>query len=172
MRAQRFAVGVAAFLGLVSVVFLANWLIVHYGVVPVGFGLTAPAGVYAASLGLVFRDLVQNTLGKWAAVGAILAGAAMSLLVSEHFAMASAAAFLASEAADFAIYTALYRRAWVPAVIPAAAVGIVIDSVLFLWLAFGSEAFLAGQIVGKGWAVLAAVAFLVPVRRAYAVRPA
>jgi hypothetical protein len=33
-------------------------------------------------------------------------------------------------------------------------VGLVIDSVVFLWLAFGSLEFLLGQIVGKAWMVL------------------
>jgi len=33
-------------------------------------------------------------------------------------------------------------------------VGLVVDSVVFLWLAFGSLEFLLGQIVGKTWMVL------------------
>ena len=36
-------------------------------------------------------------------------------------------------------------------------VGLVVDSVLFLWLAFGSLEFLAGQIIGKLWMVLLAL---------------
>ena len=35
--------------------------------------------------------------------------------------------------------------------------GLVADSVLFLWLAFGNLAFLAGQIIGKAWMVLLAL---------------
>lgn len=42
---------------------------------------------------------------------------------------------------------------------PAAAVGsnlvgAVVDSAVFLWLAFGSLDFLAGQVVGKAWVTL------------------
>jgi len=44
-------------------------------------------------------------------------------------------------------------------------VGLVADSVLFLYIAFGSLAFLSGQIVGKAWMTLAAVAVLALVRR-------
>ena len=33
-------------------------------------------------------------------------------------------------------------------------VGLVIDSVVFLYLAFGSLEFLLGQVLGKGWMVL------------------
>jgi queuosine precursor transporter len=36
-------------------------------------------------------------------------------------------------------------------------VGLVVDSVMFLWLAFGSLDFLAGQIIGKMWMALFAM---------------
>jgi len=48
--------GAAAFVAFVGSIVLANWLIRHYGFVPVGFGLTAPAGTYAAGLVFVARD--------------------------------------------------------------------------------------------------------------------
>jgi len=37
--------------------------------------------------------------------------------------------------------------------------------VLFLWLAFGGLTFLPGQLVGKAWMTVAAVALLAAVRR-------
>jgi MYXO-CTERM domain-containing protein len=46
-----------------------------------------------------------------------------------------------------------------------------IDSGLFLALAFGSLDFLPGQIVGKLWMTLLAVALLWTVRRRFAPRP-
>jgi uncharacterized PurR-regulated membrane protein YhhQ (DUF165 family) len=67
---------------------------------------------------------------------------------------ASAAAFLLSELADFAVYTPLQRRRLVLAVLASGLAGLVIDSEVFLWLAFGSLDFIAGQIVGKAWMVL------------------
>ena len=39
--------------------------------------------------------------------------------------------------------------------------GLVCDSVLFLWLAFGNFDFLWGQIVGKTWVTLAFLPFLI-----------
>jgi queuosine precursor transporter len=43
------------------------------------------------------------------------------------------------------------------AVLLSSMVGLVVDSVMFLWLAFGSLDFLAGQIIGKMWMVLFAM---------------
>jgi uncharacterized PurR-regulated membrane protein YhhQ (DUF165 family) len=152
--------GIAAFVGYVATIFAANWLIQHVGIVPVGFGLMAPAAVYAAGLAFTFRDIVQRTLGRDIAVVAILAGASLSYFVSPTFALASCAAFLVSELADFAVYTPLERKSWLGAVALSNTVGLVLDSFLFLSLAFGSLAFLPGQIVGKAWVTLLAVLLL------------
>jgi uncharacterized PurR-regulated membrane protein YhhQ (DUF165 family) len=51
------------------------------------------------------------------------------------------------------------------AVLASSLVGLVADSILFLWLAFGSLDFLAGQIIGKLWMVLLALPFIHWVRR-------
>jgi uncharacterized PurR-regulated membrane protein YhhQ (DUF165 family) len=79
--------------------------------------------------------------------------------------IASAAAFLLSEFADFAVYTPLARRRLVLAVLTSSSVGLVVDSIVFLWLAFGSLDFLFGQIVGKFWMVLLATPFVAYLRR-------
>jgi uncharacterized PurR-regulated membrane protein YhhQ (DUF165 family) len=166
--------GVAAAIGYVASIVAANWMIQHLGtspapgaarVVPVGFGLTAPAGVYAAGIALTLRDIVQIRLGRTAVVVAIVVGAALSYFVSPAFvAAASAAAFLSSELADFAVYTPLERRSWLGAVALSNTVGLVIDSVLFLWIAFGSLEFLPGQVVGKAWMTLLALGLLAVIR--------
>jgi uncharacterized PurR-regulated membrane protein YhhQ (DUF165 family) len=44
-------------------------------------------------------------------------------------------------------------------------VGLVIDSIVFLWLAFGSLDFLLGQVIGKAWMVLLSLPFIVLLRR-------
>jgi uncharacterized PurR-regulated membrane protein YhhQ (DUF165 family) len=145
---------------------MANAALAAFGVVPVGFGLEAPAGVYLAGLALTLRDLAQDRLGRGPIVAAIAVGAALSALVSPAFALASGAAFLASELADFAVYTPLRRRrGLLPAVLASNAVGLAVDSALFLALAFGSLDLLWGQALGKAWATLAAVAILAVVRR-------
>src|SRR3712207_7873588 len=58
-------------------------------------------------------------------------------------------AFLVSEAADLAVYTPLQRRGLVLAVALSSVVGLVLDSVVFLLLAFGSLDYLAGQEIGR-----------------------
>jgi uncharacterized PurR-regulated membrane protein YhhQ (DUF165 family) len=142
----------------------ANWLIGHVGTVcqpagtcliPVAPGLMAPSGVIMAGAALVLRDLVQRRLGVAASSLAILVGAVLSaLLAPPALVIASAAAFLLSEFADLAVYTPLARRGLIIAVVASGVVGLVVDSVVFLGLAFGSLEFLLGQIVGKAWMVL------------------
>ena len=158
----------------------ANWMIGHVGVtcldggpclVPVAPGLMAPSGVLMIGAALVLRDLVQRRLGIEFGVAAIIAGAAISAVIAPpSLVVASAAAFLLSELADFAVYTPLARRRLVLAVVGfQCLVGLVVDSIVFLWLAFGSLEFLPGQIIGKLWMVLLAVpfvAYLAPPRRA------
>lgn len=149
-----------ALIGYVATILAANWALQTFGVIPIGFGLLAPAGVLFAGLAFTLRDLVQERLGKGWAVVAIVAGAALSWFVSPAFAVASGAAFLVSELADFCVYTPIRERHWLWAVTLSNTVGLVIDSALFLWLAFGSLDFLAGQIVGKLYMTVLAVVVL------------
>jgi uncharacterized PurR-regulated membrane protein YhhQ (DUF165 family) len=153
----------------------ANWLIGHVGtmcqpngpcLVPVAPGLMAPSGVTMIGIALVLRDLVQRRLGVGVSAGAILAGAAISaLLAPPSLVLASAVAFLLSEAADLAVYTPLARRRLIAAVVASSMAGLVVDSIVFLWLAFGSLDFLVGQIVGKAWMVLLSIPFVAWLRR-------
>ncbi|MCO5175782.1 MAG: VUT family protein [Thermomicrobiales bacterium] len=163
-------IGVLAVAGYIATVFAANWAIDRWGAVPVGFGLVAPAGVYFAGLAFTLRDITQDTLGRSWVLAAIIIGALLSAFVSTQFALASGVAFLFSELFDFAVYTPLRDRNWLGAVALSNVVGLITDSVLFLWIAFGSLEFLNGQIVGKAWVTLAAVAVLLVWRR-YAARP-
>jgi uncharacterized PurR-regulated membrane protein YhhQ (DUF165 family) len=59
----------------------------------------------------------------------------------------------------------LARRRLVLAVIASGAVGLVADSIVFLWLAFGSLDFLTGQVVGKSWMVLLSIPLIALLRR-------
>jgi queuosine precursor transporter len=153
----------------------ANWLIGHVGtvctpqgpcLVPVAPGLMAPSGVIMIGFALVLRDLVQRRLGLGVSAAAILAGSAISaLLAPPALVLASAVAFLLSELADLAVYTPLARRRLVAAVVFSSFCGLVVDSIVFLWLAFGSLDFLLGQIVGKSWMVLLSIPFVAWLRR-------
>jgi queuosine precursor transporter len=96
----------------------------------------------------------------------VLLGTAASVLVAPgELVIASGAAFLLSELADFAVYTPLQRRGLVLAVVASACAGLVVDSIIFLSLAFGSLEFLLGQVVGKAWAVLISIPIVHAVRR-------
>ena len=63
---------------------------------------------------------------------------------------------LFSELADFAVYTPL-QVGWLRAVVASNIVGAVVDSALFLWLAFGTLDFITGQVVGKLYMTAAAI---------------
>ena len=156
----------------------ANWLIGNVGTVcvpsgpcliPVAPGLMAPSGVLMIGLALVLRDAVQETMGMRWALGAIIAGAALSGLVAPPaLVLASAVAFLFSELADLAVYTPLrVRRLWL-AVLASGFVGAVVDSGIFLYLAFGSLDHVAGNVVGKVWFSLAAIPAIMLYRRSRA----
>lgn len=149
------------FVTYLSTIIFANWTIEEFGMVPVGFSLSAPAGVYVAGLAFTLRDLLHETAGRWTVAIAIAAGSTLSLAIaSPKLALASAAAFGFSEFADLAVYTHIRKRRWLLAVAASNMVGLIIDSMLFLWLAFGSWTFLPGQIAGKAWTTIAAIAIL------------
>tara|TARA_R110000868_G_scaffold406106_1_gene686241 strand:- start:617 stop:1249 length:633 start_codon:yes stop_codon:yes gene_type:complete len=147
--------------------------------IPVGFGYVAPSGVLLIGAALAFRDAVQRWSGKVPALVAIVIGIGLSYLVNPAIATASAVAFGLGELADFAVFTPLaarahvtyvtrsyklvtgeipgsatyqhvYRPRWmVAAVITSGVVGGVIDTFVFLQIAFGSTDYWQGQVIGK-----------------------
>jgi uncharacterized PurR-regulated membrane protein YhhQ (DUF165 family) len=141
----------------------ANWMIGHIGtaclpngpcVVPVAPGILAPSGVLLVGAALVLRDLVQRRLGIEFGIAAIVAGAVLSVgFAPRSWVLASAAAF------------PLARRRLVLAVLASSMAGLVVDSLVFLWLAFGSLDYLPGQLIGKAWMVLLSVPFVAYLRR-------
>ena len=180
-RRPGFRLGWVCFALFLASVPFANWLIQHVGTVCVpqgpclipvapGWGgagaIMSPSGVLAVGAALVLRDVVQRCLGPVWALLAIAAGTALSTLIAPPaLLVASSAAFLLSELADFAVYTPLQRRGLVLAVVASSLVGLAVDSVVFLALAFGSLEFLAGQVIGKAWAVLFSLPLIRWVRR-------
>lgn len=157
---------VLAIVGYVAALIAANWATSHYGLVPVGFGQTATAGTVAAGGALMLRNVVQDQLGRYAVVVAVLFGSLLSALTSAPaVALASGCAVLISELADTAVYTPLRKRGWVRAVIPATLLGALLDTVVFLHLAgFPVWPQVPGQLVGKAWAVAVPVAAVLVVR--------
>lgn len=164
------------FLAFILTIFGANWALETYGIVNIGFGLTAPAGVLFAGLAFTFRDLIHETRGRSWVFAAIAIGGVLSYAVSPSFAVASALAFTISELADYSVYAPLRKRTWLGAVALSNTVGLAVDSALFLWLAFGSLDYLTGQVVGKAYMTALAVVVLWSARavseRVRAPRPA
>src|SRR3546814_1157285 len=114
--------------------------------IPVAPGITAPSGVLLVGLALVLRDLVQRRLGVSWAAGAIVVGAALSAtFAAPALVVASAVAFLLSEFIDLAVSTPLQRLGLTLAPVAPHPSGAVVDSIVFLGLAFGSLEFLAGR---------------------------
>ena len=139
--------------------------------IPVAPGLMAPSGVLMIGIALVLRDLVQRRLG----VGLFRRRRGRSAPSCRRWSRRR---------------RWCWRRAWrfcfrsspisrsirrsraarlVAAVVASSVVGLVVDSIVFLWLAFGSLEFLLGQVVGKGWMVLLSIPLVhvsAPPRRA------
>ena len=165
-------VGIVAALLFIGTVWAANYAVKEWGIVSVGFGLEAPAGVYFVGLALTLRDIVHRTLGRVPVIACILVGAALAWLIEANvelggpvsLAVASGIAFLFSELSDLAVYEPIRERGFLPAVILSNVVGIFVDSLLFLWLAFGSLAFFWGQVVGKSWMILVAIPIIMLLR--------
>ena len=158
--------GLAALVLFILTIPVGNWVVLNVGttcypdgpcVIPVWPGLMSPSAVLLAGLALVLRDAVQSLLGNRALLSGLLSDPAVVI--------GSAAAFLFSELADFLVYTPLRRRYPSSAILVSGLVGSIVDSCIFLQLAFGSLEFVTGQVVGKFWMSLAAAALLYLWRR-------
>lgn len=162
---------ILAFIAYLATIPAANWMIVNVGtqcipdgpcLIPVLPGLMAPSGVLMIGAALVLRDVVQNLMGVRGALFAVLCGTLLSLVFAPpSLVAASALAFLVAELLDLAVYTPIRKRSLVLAVLASGFVGAIADSAMFLWVAFGSLEFIAGQVVGKLWMTIAAAIVLI-----------
>lgn len=159
--------GLAALTAYIAAILAANWTTSHYGLVPVGFGLTATAGTYAAGAALLLRDAVQDYAGPRWVIAGIGAGTILTAILSPALAVASAVAFLLAELLDMAVYTPLRSRGWARAALASGFVGAVVDTFAFLALAgFPVTAHsVGGQLVGKAlWVTALPVAVVLATR--------
>ena len=160
----RTLIGAAMSAGLFAGIVAANYATTRYGFVPVGFGLAATAGTFAAGVTLALRDGIQDALGRRAILAVIVAGAVLSFFIADPaIAVASGVAFLLAELLNFAVYTPMRERArfgdkrWAVAVTSSNLAGAVADTAVFIGIAFGAAAIMpamAGQLVGKAWATV------------------
>jgi uncharacterized PurR-regulated membrane protein YhhQ (DUF165 family) len=169
--------GAVWFISYVVLIVIANWAIATFGVIAIPFGLVAPAGVYAAGLTFAARNFTQQSLGRRFGYLAIVVGAALSAQLSPPvqlggwlpLPLASGVTFLLSETADMLLWNRLRSAGlWIGAMIGGELAAQLLDSIVFLALAFGSLELLAGQVVGK-WLTVAPVALCMWLaRRRYA----
>ena len=159
---SRRGLAAAAAIAYAAAIVAANRLTSRYGLIPVGFGLTATAGTYCAGCALMLRNQVQDLLGRTFVAAAILAGTALSALFSPTLALASGTAFATGELIDTALYTPLRRIGWARGVLAASLLGAVLDTVVFLDVGglpvTGSS--VVGQLIAKAWAVWVPVVFV------------
>ncbi|WP_020099417.1 VUT family protein [Mycobacterium sp. 360MFTsu5.1] len=161
-------VWVVAFAGCIVA---ANWAILHVGAdhgpgaprtIPIGFGLVAPSGVLFAGAQLTVRDVIHERLGAWKTLGVIAASAPLTAMVaSPALAFASIGTFLAAETADLGVYARLRRRGYTTAVLASNVVSALVDSILFLALAFGLSQAASGAVGMTAGKLEASVATLV-----------
>lgn len=175
---SRSTAGLICFAAYLACLPLANWLIGNVGTYCVPNGpcliplwpteIMTPSGVLMIGLALVLRDLVQRYLGVGIALFAIMVGALISAFIAPPaLVLASVLSFFLSELIDFLIYTWLIRerKSLVIAVALSSFWGLVVDSMTFLWVAFGSLDFLTGQMLGKALMVVVALPFIYLLRR-------
>ena len=147
---KRHALGTIALALFILSIPAANWAFQRWGVVDVAFGLQAPAAALVVGFTFLARDYVHRAWGWLACIGAIAGGTLLSFgLADQRLALASGAAFLFSELADLTVLQRLRERGWSRAVTASNIVGAVLDSIIFLWVAFGSLAFFWGQLAAK-----------------------
>lgn len=172
-------IGIAALAGYVLTIPLANWMIGNVGTFCIPGGpcvipvwpwpvVYCPSGSLMIGLGLVLRDVVQRAYGAKVSLAAIFVGTCFAAgIAPPALVLASGLSFALSELCDFAVYTPLHKKRFVLAVALSSVVGLIVDSVMFLLIAFGSLDLLAGIIVGKTWMVLLALPFMGIVKRHY-----
>jgi uncharacterized PurR-regulated membrane protein YhhQ (DUF165 family) len=162
----------------VGLAVLANWLASAYLVTVPFTTYIVPAGVFCIGAVLVIRDWMQQLKGLWWTMPFVPVAGAISYVVAklagwtalEKIAVASVVAFVVSETVEAAVFTPLRKKHLTLGVGLSATIGNALDTFLFLWIAFGSQAFFAGTFVGKflmiavGTAVTATRRVWLPVR--------
>ncbi len=146
----------------VALAVLANWLASRFLVGVPFTTYVAPAGVFCVGAILVLRDWLQQLTNLRYTLALVPVGGLASYLIGDvsgwtslqRVALASLVAFVVSETIEAAVFTPMRRRSLTAGVLASGLVGNAIDSALFLWLAFGSEAFFAGNFVGKAEMIL------------------
>lgn len=162
MRRHGTGVDMAWIATFLACIVASNWAITHLGVdhgpgaprtLPVGFGLHAPSGVVFAGALFALRDVIHERLGPIAVLVIIIVSAPLTMIAATPgLAVASVVTFVVAEIVDLLVYRHIRRHGYTGAAIGSNLVSSLIDSALFLGLAFGATQALNGTIgltVGK-----------------------
>jgi len=141
---QRVIGWAALALFLLSIPF-ANWWLTRYGLWDAPLIGPVPSAVWVIGIAFVVRDIGQLGAGRLWAWLAIVAGIAISYVVADaRVATASAIAFAWSESTDALVFTPMAARGTGRAFLAGVAISgyaaSVVDSALFVRIAFGSYA--------------------------------
>jgi uncharacterized PurR-regulated membrane protein YhhQ (DUF165 family) len=162
-------------LAYITLVVLANWLASKYLITVPFTHYLAPAGVLCIGAVLVLRDWLWQLRGFWSSVALIFIAGLLSLAAGFIFgygslvrvAVASLIAFIVSEGIfESLVFAPLRKRNFTLGVALSASVGNLIDSLVFLVIAFPAiwTMLYAGNVVGKFEMIAVGVA-LTAVRR-------
>jgi uncharacterized PurR-regulated membrane protein YhhQ (DUF165 family) len=125
---------------------------------PAAPGMMATSGSFSIGAIFVLRDYIQRRIGIGVSACAVVMGAALGgFLVSPALLIASTGALLVSGMIDLLIYTPFARKRFVTAVVLSSLISALLDSVIFLWLAFHSLDLLPGQFAAKAWVIVLAI---------------
>lgn len=111
---------------------LVNWLFSLLPRVHTPVGDWPPASLIVGFV-LILRDMAQRQVGHYVVIAMLAAGAITYLMVDPHIAIASVAAFLVSETADWIVFT-VTKRPLHDRILASSAVSSPLDSVVFLGL--------------------------------------
>ncbi len=155
-----------------SMIPIANYFLLHFGticqihepcIIPVWFHplVYAPSGVMFAGLSFVLRDILQRLSNVYISLIAVICGTFLSYLyVDPVLAVAGCGAYFLSEISDTVLYTMIQKYNLILAIIISSASGLIIDSLVFLHIAFHSYKYLLGQIIGKSLLVMICIPFI------------
>lgn len=140
----------------------SNWAMSNIGMyngpsaprtLPIGWGVEAPSGVVLIGLMLTIRDGLHERIRTRGMAAIIFIASVVSAVVAPPaIALASGATLAVAETADALVYQRLRRQGRLLAAAASNLVSSVVDSVLFLLVAFGVQAAIEGSwalTVGK-----------------------
>lgn len=114
----------------IASIVLVNWLFDLLPLVETPLGAWPPASLVVGFV-LILRDMAQRQVGHYVVVAMLAAGAITYVMVDPNIAIASVAAFLISESADWIIFT-VTKRPLHDRILASSAVSSPLDSVVFL----------------------------------------